>query len=111
MRLHRVAVPLAAILAMAACQEGAGPGGEVIRFNPPSLQFVRQLGYAAPVTRDQAMAIAAAAAGGAAVSATEEREGGELLFEVKVDTAAGRKEVEVRASDGGVVEIEPDDGD
>jgi hypothetical protein len=34
-----------------------------------------------------------------------------LLFEVKVDTPTGRKEVEVRASDGGVVEIEPDDDD
>ncbi len=37
--------------------------------------------------------------------------GGQILFEVKVETASGRQEVEVRASDGGVVEIEPDHGD
>jgi uncharacterized membrane protein YkoI len=57
------------------------------------------------------MAIAAAAAGGTALSVDQEREGGVLLFEVKVETPSGRKEVEVRASDGGVVEIEPDDDD
>lgn len=57
------------------------------------------------------MAIAAAAAGGTALSVAQERERGVLLFEVKVDTPSGRKEVEVRASDGGVVEIEPDDND
>ena len=57
------------------------------------------------------MAIAAEAAGGTAVSVNQETEGGELLFQVKVQTSSGRKEVEVRASDGGVVEIEPDSDD
>jgi uncharacterized membrane protein YkoI len=57
------------------------------------------------------MAIAAEAAGGTALSADQETEGGELLYEVKVQTSSGRMEVEVRASDGGVVEIEPDDDD
>ncbi|MBA3260634.1 MAG: PepSY domain-containing protein [Gemmatimonadales bacterium] len=69
------------------------------------------LGMAAPVTRDQAMTIAAEAAGGTAVSAGQETEGGELLFEVQVETSSGNKEVEVRASDGAVVEIEAADGD
>jgi uncharacterized membrane protein YkoI len=57
------------------------------------------------------MAIAAEAAGGTALSVGQEREGGILLFEVQVDTPSGRKEVEVRASDGGVVEIEAGDND
>ena len=57
------------------------------------------------------MAIAAAATGGTALSVGQENEGGELLYEVKVQTDTGRKEVEVRASDGGVVEIEADDDD
>jgi hypothetical protein len=51
-------------------------------------------------------------AGGTALGTDQETEGGELLDEVKVQTSfRTRKEVEVRASDGGVVEIEPDDGD
>jgi hypothetical protein len=45
------------------------------------------------------------------VGRARKRPGRELLFEVKVDTPPGRKEVEVRASDGGVVEIKPYDGD
>ena len=56
-------------------------------------------------------AIAAEATGGTAVSVTQEIEAGELLFEVIVDTPDGRMEVEVRASDGGVVAVEADDGD
>jgi uncharacterized membrane protein YkoI len=57
------------------------------------------------------MAIAAQAAGGTALSASSETEAGQMVFEVKVETPSGRKEVEVRASDGGVVGIEPDDSD
>jgi uncharacterized membrane protein YkoI len=94
------------------CQNGSSPaqsGGT--RFDPPSTAFRDKLNLVAPVTREEAMAIAAEAAGGTALSAVEETEGGALLFEVKVQTAAGRKEVEVRASDGAVVEIEPDDND
>jgi hypothetical protein len=49
--------------------------------------------------------------GGAAIGAGQETEGGQLRYEVKVQTSSGRLEVEVRAVDGGVVEIEPDDGD
>jgi len=102
---------LLATLAVAACQGGSGPGSEPVRFNPPNTQFVKQLGFTAPVTKEQAMTIAAQATGGTAISVAEEKENGELLFEVKVETSGGRKEVEVRASDGGVVEIEPDDDD
>ena len=95
-------------IAVGACGGGSGPS---TRFDPPSTEFATQLGITTPppVTRDQAMAIAAAAAGGTAVSAGQETEGGQLIYEVQVDTPSGRKEVEVRASDGGVVEIEPDD--
>jgi uncharacterized membrane protein YkoI len=57
------------------------------------------------------MAIAATAAGGTAISVGQETEGGQLFFEVQVDTPSGHKEVEVRASDGGVVEIESGDND
>jgi uncharacterized membrane protein YkoI len=99
-------------LALPACQNDSGPGQSAgIRYNPPNTEFAAGLGITPPppVTRDQAMAIAAQAAGGTALSAGQETEGGELLYEVKVQTSSGRKEVEVRASDGGVVEIEPDD--
>ena len=104
------AVLLATTVALAGCQSSSGP---TTRFDPPSTEFAGALGITTPppVTQEQAMAIAAAAAGGTALSAGQEREGGELLFEVKVQTSSGRKEVEVRASDGAVVEIEPDDDD
>jgi uncharacterized membrane protein YkoI len=95
---------------LAGCGSSSGPG-QATRYEPPNVEFAAGLGIAPPVTQDQAMAIAAAAAGGTALSAAQERENGVLLFEVKVDTPSGRKEVEVRASDGGVVEIEADDSD
>jgi uncharacterized membrane protein YkoI len=105
------AVLLIASAALAGCHGSSGPSGT--RYNPPNTEFAAGLGITPPppVTRDQAMAIAAEAAGGTALSAGQETEGGELFYEVKVQTSAGRKEVEVRASDGGVVEIEPDDND
>jgi uncharacterized membrane protein YkoI len=100
---------LAAVV-LAACGSSSGPG-QGTRYEPPNTEFAAGLGINPPVTQDEAMAIAAAAAGGTAVSVGQEREGGVLLFEVKVDTPSGGKEVEVRASDGGVVEIEVDDDD
>jgi hypothetical protein len=83
------------------------------RFNPPSTEFAAKLGIQAPppVTADQAKQIAAEAAGGTAVSVAQESDGGELLYEVQVRTSSGNKEVEVRASDGGVAEIESADKD
>jgi uncharacterized membrane protein YkoI len=99
---------VATMVVLTACNSSSGPA---TRFDPPNTGFAAGLGITPPppVTRDQAMAIGAAAAGGTAVGVEQETEGGELLFEVKVQTATGRMEVEVRASDGGVVEIEPDD--
>jgi uncharacterized membrane protein YkoI len=100
---------LGTALAASGCS-GSGPS---TKFDPPNTQFAGELGITPPppVTQDQAMAIAAAAAGGTAVSVGQETEGGQLFFEVQVDTPSGRKEVEVRASDGGVVEIESSDDD
>ncbi len=98
---------------VAAAASGCGSSGPSTRFDPPSTEFAGQLGITTPppVTQDQAMASAAAAAGGTAMSVGQEREGGQLFYEVQVDTPSGRKEVEVRASDGGVVEIESADND
>jgi uncharacterized membrane protein YkoI len=85
--------------------------GPTTRFDPPSTEFAGQLGITTPppVTQEQAMAIGAAAAGGTAIGVGQETEGGQLFYEVQVQTPSGNKEVEVRASDGGVVEIEADD--
>jgi hypothetical protein len=93
------------------CGGSAGPGNDATRFVPPNTEFATRLGIAPPVNGEQAMAIAAEATGGTPTSVSEEVEGGELLYEVQVTTASGGQEVEVRASDGGVVEIEPADGD
>jgi uncharacterized membrane protein YkoI len=94
---------------LAAC--GSSGPGQDIRYEPPNTEFAATLGVAPPVTEQQAMDIAAAAAGGTAVSVEQEREAGILYFEVQVDTPSGRKEVEVRQADGGVVEIEASDSD
>ena len=92
---------------------GCNSSGPATRFDPPTTQFAGELGITTPppVTQEQAMAIGAAAAGGTAVSVAQETEGGELFYEVQVQTASGNKEVEVRASDGAVVEIEGADND
>jgi hypothetical protein len=45
------------------------------------------------------------------VSVSQETEEGRVLYEVQVRTLSGDKEVEVRAADGGVAEIEAADGD
>ena len=99
---------LSAALALAGC-EGAGPGSGAIRYDPPNTEFAASLGLTPPVTSEQAGSIAEAAVGGTAIGVDQEMEGDELLFEVQVATPAGRREVEVRASDGGVVEIEAED--
>jgi len=102
-----------AALALSGC-DGTGPGGNGndIRYDPPNTEFAAGLGVTPPVASDQARAIAEAATGGTALGVDQETEDGELLFEVQVRTVDGRREVEVRASDGGVVEIEAeDDGD
>jgi uncharacterized membrane protein YkoI len=103
---------LATAVALAGCSNDAGPGQTGgTHYNPPNTEFAAGLGITPPVDAEQAKAIAAAATGGTAVGVDQETENGELLFEVKVETASGRQEVEVRASDGGVVEVEPDDDD
>jgi uncharacterized membrane protein YkoI len=101
---------LAGSLVLTGCGNNSGPA---TRYDPPNTDFAGALGIATPppVTQEQAMAIAAEATGGTAISAGQETEGGQLLYEVRVQTASGRLEVEVRAADGGVVEIEPDDDD
>ncbi len=112
MKLRMNSATLLAIAwTLSACQSSGPSGGT--RYDPPNTQFAADLGMTPPppVTAEQAMAIAAAATGGTALSVGQENEGGELLYEVKVQTDTGRKEVEVRASDGGVVEIEADDDD
>ena len=112
MKHHMIpAVLFAAILLSSGCNGGSGPGPGDVRYDPPNTEFATGLGITPPppVTPDQAMAIAAEAAGGTASSIDQEMEGGELLYEVQVRTPSGDKEVEVRASDGGVVEIEAAD--
>jgi uncharacterized membrane protein YkoI len=104
-------VLLATGMVSPACGGNSGPGDQ--RYDPPNTEFAASLGIEPPppVTPDQAMAIAAEATGGTALSVDQETEGGQLLYEVQVRTSSGDKEVEVRASDGGVVEIESADND
>jgi uncharacterized membrane protein YkoI len=114
MKRHMSSAPFfATTLLLAGCAGGSGPGSGDINYDPPTTEFAAALGIATPppVTAEQAKAIAAEAAGGTALSVSQETEGGELLYEVQVDTPSGRKEVEVRASDGGVAEIEAADND
>lgn len=101
---------LVAALTLSACGSGTNQSG-AIRYDPPNTEFAAALGMTPPppVTSEQAMAIAAEAVGGTALSVDQETEHGELLYEVQVQTSSGRMEVEVRASDGGVVEVEPAD--
>jgi uncharacterized membrane protein YkoI len=110
---HRMipAMLFAAATVSSACSGSSGPGDQ--RYDPPNTEFAASLGIEPPppVTPDQAMAIAAEATGGTALSVDQETEGGQLLYEVQVRTSSGDKEVEVRASDGGVVEIESADND
>jgi hypothetical protein len=112
MWLRTISAALAVTMVfLVACNSSSS--GPATRFDPPNTGFAAGLGITPPppVTREQAMAIAEAATGGTATGVEQETEGGEVLFEVKVQTASGRLEVEVRASDGGVVEIEGDDDD
>jgi uncharacterized membrane protein YkoI len=106
----RETFPHASVLILLAGCGSSGPGQD-IRYEPPNTEFAASLGVTPPVTEQQAMDIAAAAAGGTALGIGQEREAGILYYEVQVDTPSGRKEVEVRQSDGGVVEIEASDTD
>jgi uncharacterized membrane protein YkoI len=103
-------IPVSCLVA-AGVLAGCGGPNQGTHYQPPNTEFAAGLGVTPPVTQDQAMAIAAAAAGGTALSVSQEQEGGILFFEVQVDTPSGRKEVEVRQTDGGVVEIESGDSD
>lgn len=107
------AIALSTTLALVGCGGSSGPGGSGTRYDPPNTEFAASLGLRPPppVSPEQAMAIAAEATGGTATSVGQEMERGELLYEVQVQTPSERLEVEVRASDGGVVEIEPADND
>ncbi|HET6360754.1 MAG TPA: PepSY domain-containing protein [Gemmatimonadota bacterium] len=87
------------------CSDSTGP--DVVW----NTEYAARLNITPPIDQVDAMAIAAEAVGGTAVSVESEEEDGELIFEVQVDTPGGRMEVEVRASDGGVAEIEPADDD
>jgi uncharacterized membrane protein YkoI len=114
MPIRMIPIVLSAIaVVVAGCQGNSGPGSGDVHYDPPTTEFATTLGISTPppVTSEEAMAIAAEAAGGTALSVDQENEGGQLLYEVRVETPNGRKEVEVRASDGAVVEIEADDGD
>lgn len=110
MKLGSITLILVATgLVLAACQNTFGPNqSNRVRFDPPNTSFVTKLNISAPVTAEEAKAIAAEAAGGTAISVSTETEKGEQLFEVIVETPTGRMEVEVRASDGAVVEMGPD---
>jgi hypothetical protein len=92
-------------LLLLACSDSTGPG---VVWNT---EYAARLNITPPVGEVDAMRIAAEAVGGTAVGVDSEEEDGELIFEVLVDTPSGRLEVEVRASDGGVAEIEPADDD
>jgi uncharacterized membrane protein YkoI len=107
----RIPTAVLASLALTACGEGSSPGSGDIHYEPPNTDFAAELGLRPPVSAEEARAIAAEAAGGTALGVDQETENGELLYEVQVETSDGRKEVEVRASDGGVVEIEAADDD
>src|SRR5687768_6505816 len=87
------------------CSDSTGPA------KVWNTEFAARLSITPPVGEVDAMRIAAEAVGGTAVSVDSEEEDGELIFEVQVDTPSGRMEVEVRASDGGVAEIEAGDDD
>jgi uncharacterized membrane protein YkoI len=101
----------AATLLAALLLPGCGSTGPGTNYDPPTTDFATKLGIETPppVTSEEAMGIAAEAAGGTATGVEQESEGGELLYEVQVQTPSGDKEVEVFASNGGVAEIEPAD--
>jgi uncharacterized membrane protein YkoI len=69
------------------------------------------------ITEDEAKAIAEEYTGGTAISVDLEREdddlfgGGQLVYEVLVQTANGLLEVEIDANTGDVLEVEPADDD
>ena len=105
MKANTIIVSLVMTSLLLGCSDSTGPG-EVW-----NTEYAARLNITPPVGEVDAMRIAAEAVGGTAVGVDSEEEDGELIFEVLVDTPSGRLGVEVRASDGGVAEIEPDDDD
>jgi uncharacterized membrane protein YkoI len=105
------ALAAAVSLALGACQSNSAPNrAGALVFDPPSQTFAQGLGITAgPVSSDQAKQIAAAAVGGTALTVEQEDEDGVQVFGIKVQTAAGHRDVKVRISDGAVTKIEPDD--
>ena len=70
------------------------------------------LGFSGPVTAEQGAAIAARHTGAASARFVEqEMERGVLVMEYAVELPNGVMEVEVRQTDGAVLEVEPADGD
>ena len=105
MKANTMVLSLVMTSLLLGCSDSTGP--DVVW----NTEYAVRLNITPPVDEVDAMQIAAEAVGGTAISVESEEEDGELIFEVLVDTPTGRMEVEVRASDGGVAEIEPDDGD
>ena len=104
LRLPLAALALLLAAGPALAQEDDGP--------PPAPDFTaaRALGFAGPLTTDQGALVAARHLGAdTARLVEEETERGALLFEYVVETASGPMEVEVRQSDGAVLEVEPAD--
>ena len=75
------------------------------------LSSAQGLGISGRVTADDALAIAAHHTGGAVVEIEDDPEDAGRTFDVIVQMASGKYEVEVRQSDGAVLEVEPADGD
>ena len=76
------------------------------------LTAAQALGFSGPVTAEQGAAIAARHTGAATARLVEqETERGVLVMEYLVETPEGVLEVEVRQTDGAVLEIEPADAD
>jgi len=100
------------VLSTSGCEDQHGPSSsvkssEVRQASSGDLSFAAQLGLAeGPVSESDARRIAELATGGTARSVEREDEDGEEVFEVSVAVEGATKEVEVRVSDGAVVEIE-----
>jgi hypothetical protein len=74
------------------------------------LSAAQALGLSGPVTAEQGAAIAARHTGAASATFVEqETEHGVLVMEYAVEGPAGAMEVEVRQTDGAVLEVEPAD--
>jgi hypothetical protein len=105
-----------------ACDDGSGPAtsselqpdpaGASAASSEPNFSFARELGLApGQVTAQDARAIAELATGGTALSIEQEDEDAWATFDVTVHVGKTVKEVEVRISDGAVLEIEDESED